>query len=95
MSETASRSFSDLVPVASSRLEHSGYGGSLGDRAIWNLWVACKVCSYLPAVDMLNYLRAVEPGGLAERQVGICSLCHVGLVALRVFVFCCVLLLYL
>jgi hypothetical protein len=76
MSETATRSFTDLVPAPSSRLQHTGRGGSLGDRAVWNLWVACKVCSYLPAVDMLNYLRAVEPGGIAERQVRMRSLCE-------------------
>jgi hypothetical protein len=37
---------------------------------VWNLWVACKVCSYLSAADLLNYLCAVAPGGLAEQQVG-------------------------
>ena len=74
MTETAAGSLMGLVPAPSNRLHHGGqplHGeNSLGDRAVWNLWVACKVCSYLSAADLLNYLCAVAPGGLAEQQVG-------------------------
>ena len=87
--ELASVPFAGGVPEAFSRAEfavpYPGYGAQTprassveDDRAVWNLWVACKVCSYLSAADMLGYLCAVAPGGLAEQQVCVhpcCMLC--------------------
>lgn len=35
--------------------------------ASWHLWVACQICQYLSVGDLLNYVRAVRPGGIADK----------------------------